>query len=516
MTFPPCFSSLSAKPSIETNSEGLPLYQQQQQQSQLFASSIAPQSQPTFKPRSLTPDVSRDDSTNSSQDSSTHDEQDKASVENDAARMLLALSKIVTKEISTDSSPITKAKKIEPVYQGDSPSSPERGLSTMEQKPVVSPPKGAIPKSIDVVNHDWGSFAVANASAKTIPHEVLTTRSVSYSSLPSPLTPNTLPSSTNNISLGDYANNTTNIQRFRTVSLAGDELVAQDKELSPLLPSLTAPKLSFSLPNTNTASPPLLLRKQQLDLAQLQKELTMKLEHEALRRALGDTAYSALMASAAVPVTPVREKPRPTLSFKTNGIVLDGSNHNISAKSGLLQEAAAESKRLLPMDLPPLLFHTARRNEERGIASATKIPTRAYNKRKVAGKKQPQLKHGPRSNKKKASPKKQPRQRHTGKKFSWKAYPELEEFLITNREEYLSFSARNYTIEQRDYNNRLTSRLLEHAEANGYSGLFAACAFSAVRDRIRSYYKSYVQSFKRRRERQEQQDRLKKLEMQRH
>lgn len=93
---------------------------------------------------------------------------------------------------------------------------------------------------------------------------------------------------------------------------------------------------------------------------------------------------------------------------------------------------------------------------------------------------------------------------------------ELEEFLITNREEYLSFSARNYTIEQRDYNNRLTSRLLEHAEANGYSNLFASCAFSAVRDRIRSYYKSYVQSFKRRRERQEQQDRLKKLEINRH
>jgi len=91
---------------------------------------------------------------------------------------------------------------------------------------------------------------------------------------------------------------------------------------------------------------------------------------------------------------------------------------------------------------------------------------------------------------------------------------ELEEFLIENREEYLSFSAKNYTIEQRDYNNRLTSRLLEHADANGYSALFKSCAFSAVRDRIRSYYKSYVQSFKRRKERQEQQERIKQLEMQ--
>jgi hypothetical protein len=90
---------------------------------------------------------------------------------------------------------------------------------------------------------------------------------------------------------------------------------------------------------------------------------------------------------------------------------------------------------------------------------------------------------------------------------------ELEKFLITNREQYLSYSAKNYTIEQRDYNNRLTSRLLEHAEASGYSTLFESCAFSAVRDRIRSYYKSYVQSFKRRKERQEQQERLKKLEI---
>merc|ERR1711935_920433 len=112
-----------------------------------------------------------------------------------------------------------------------------------------------------------------------------------------------------------------------------------------------------------------------------------------------------------------------------------------------------------------------------------------------------------------AAPKKQQRQRHTGKKFSWKVYPELEEFLIIKREEYLSYSAKNYTIEQRDYNNRLTSMLLEHAEASGYSTLFESCTFSAVRDRIRSYYKSYVQSFKRRKERQEEQERLKKLEM---
>ena len=500
MTFPPCFSSFAARPNVAVNSDRLKLFQQQQ------PASLVPQSQPEFKPRSLTPDLMQDDSTNSSQDSSTHDEQAKESMENDAARMLLALSKIVSNEISTE--------KKEPVHQDSAPSSPDRDTSPMEQKAVVSPPSAAIPKSIDVVNREisrgWKTFAGAKTSTKPIPREVLTTRSVSYSSLTSPLTPNTLPNSTNTSSFGDFAsNNAATAKRFRTVSLVGDELVPQDNELSPLLLPLTGPKLSFSVPNANNSTPPLLLRKQQLDLVQLQKELTLKLEHEALRRAIGDQAYSAVMASAAVPITPVVEKPHQPLSFKAKGMVLDGNNHNINAKS-------------LPMDLPPLLFQTVKNNQERGIASVTKLPTRAYNKRssparKAATKKQQpiQLAHGPRSNKK-ASPKKQPRQRHTGKKFSWKAYPELEEFLITNREEYLSFSARNYTIEQRDYNNRLTSRLLEHAKANGYSTLFANCAFSAVRDRIRSYYKSYVQSFKRRRERQEQQDRLKKLEMQRH
>jgi len=98
------------------------------------------------------------------------------------------------------------------------------------------------------------------------------------------------------------------------------------------------------------------------------------------------------------------------------------------------------------------------------------------------------------------------RQNHRGKKFSWKAYPELEDFLIKNRDEYLSFSAKNYTIEQRDYNNRLTSQCLEYSIQCGYSDLFQDSVFASVRDRIRSYYKSYVQSFKRRRERQQKQE----------
>jgi len=84
------------------------------------------------------------------------------------------------------------------------------------------------------------------------------------------------------------------------------------------------------------------------------------------------------------------------------------------------------------------------------------------------------------------------------RKFSWKNYPELESFLIANREEYLRHSALNYTIQQKQYNNRLTERLLELASRHGYVFDEDAFTFVTVRDRIRCYYKSYVQSSKKR------------------
>ena len=116
------------------------------------------------------------------------------------------------------------------------------------------------------------------------------------------------------------------------------------------------------------------------------------------------------------------------------------------------------------------------------------------------------------------------------KKFSWKNYPEvsvrlvvsilsslfggqlltlsfdcmlllliqLEAFLIANREEYLRHSALNYTIQQKQYNNRLTERLLELAAEHGYVFDEEAFSFAMVRDRIRCYFKSYVQSAKKR------------------
>lgn len=84
------------------------------------------------------------------------------------------------------------------------------------------------------------------------------------------------------------------------------------------------------------------------------------------------------------------------------------------------------------------------------------------------------------------------------KKCAWKNYPELEQFLIDNREEYLKYSAKNYTTEQKQYNNRLTERLLEVAAKHNYMFDPKDFNFVTVRDRIRCYYKSYVQSNKKR------------------
>mmetsp|Transcript_2152 Transcript_2152/g.3892 ORF Transcript_2152/g.3892 Transcript_2152/m.3892 type:complete len:457 (+) Transcript_2152:225-1595(+) len=96
------------------------------------------------------------------------------------------------------------------------------------------------------------------------------------------------------------------------------------------------------------------------------------------------------------------------------------------------------------------------------------------------------------------------------KKFSWKNYPELEDFLIANRPEYLAHAARNYTLEQKDYNNALTGRLLEYATSCGYGNLLGesyrhdfGASFTNVRDRIRCYYKSFMQSHRRREQRKQ-------------
>jgi len=75
---------------------------------------------------------------------------------------------------------------------------------------------------------------------------------------------------------------------------------------------------------------------------------------------------------------------------------------------------------------------------------------------------------------------------------------QLEQFLIANREEYLRHSALNYTLQQKQYNNRLTEQLLELATEHGYVFDLKDFGFVTVRDRIRCYYKSFVQSAKKR------------------
>ena len=81
------------------------------------------------------------------------------------------------------------------------------------------------------------------------------------------------------------------------------------------------------------------------------------------------------------------------------------------------------------------------------------------------------------------------------RKFSWKSFPELEQYLIKHRAEYFECSNQlNYTAEQKRYNNCLTQGLLDLAAEEGY--VFQGFTFAAIRDRIRCYYKSYVQAAK--------------------
>ena len=70
--------------------------------------------------------------------------------------------------------------------------------------------------------------------------------------------------------------------------------------------------------------------------------------------------------------------------------------------------------------------------------------------------------------------------------------------MVANREEYLRHSALNYTVQQKVYNNKLTEQLLEIASEHGYIFDESEFDFVTVRDRIRCYFKSYVQSAKKR------------------
>jgi hypothetical protein len=78
------------------------------------------------------------------------------------------------------------------------------------------------------------------------------------------------------------------------------------------------------------------------------------------------------------------------------------------------------------------------------------------------------------------------------------AVRQLERFLVARREDYLRYSALNYTVQQKHFNNNLTERLLEIATQYGYLFDTQDFTFVTVRDRIRCFYKSFVQSQKKR------------------
>ena len=82
--------------------------------------------------------------------------------------------------------------------------------------------------------------------------------------------------------------------------------------------------------------------------------------------------------------------------------------------------------------------------------------------------------------------------------LSLSAHTQLERFLIDNRDDYLKYSSRNYTVEQKQFNNMLTERLIALAEQHGYVFDPDDFNFVAIRDRIRCYYKSYVQTARKR------------------
>ena len=78
------------------------------------------------------------------------------------------------------------------------------------------------------------------------------------------------------------------------------------------------------------------------------------------------------------------------------------------------------------------------------------------------------------------------------------AHPKKPRSFPANREEYLRHSTLNYTMQQKKYNNCLTMRMIKLAAERGYAFDDTEFSFVTVRDRIRCYFKSYVQSMKKR------------------
>lgn len=156
--------------------------------------------------------------------------------------------------------------------------------------------------------------------------------------------------------------------------------------------------------------------------------------------------------------------------------IADSAPHTNGVNITTLSTGFKESDRI-----PPLYLTTAK--------SKTRQNTKSTSTKVIAKKKQPKNIVPARDGSKKMM---------IMKRFCWRDFPELENILISNRREYLSFSSRNYSPAQKKFNNNLTATIIKTAEDCGYKFSPQHFDFSAVRDRIRCFYKSYVQGEKKR------------------
>lgn len=429
MTFPPCFSnSFSTRPSsgISTNNNSnimsnMQLINKLQHDDMVFQqwrSMMFPQL--ALSPTRIFPDLLPVDSEDNSKPEQeeeqechqdTNEEQD---MEDNAARMLLELSQIVSKEISADSGCITRGSCVQDTttvhkneeLQFHQISKDLHSHVSNSNFDLVSPCV-AIPKSIEINYRDWGDSYNASSTTsrstleqhKDIPYEVDASKSSTYSTLCSPLQSSTPFHQNSNSSFEIFSPSSTTepprkTNRYRTVSLAGDEMnmhmnnpLDQREQLSPslLLPLSSSPlplkDLASSFPSihespfrnrnhsnihTHTHLPR--LQQRQHSLFWDRKEL----EREAIRRALvsggpGANALSTGLAVCsaanvnAIVITP--EQPRPVISFpkprKTT------SNTVINKMTIQNNAVNKDRKRHFPLELPPMLLFNNNSNNKK-------------------------------------------------------------------------------------------------------------------------------------------------------
>lgn len=190
-----------------------------------------------------------------------------------------------------------------------------------------------------------------------------------------------------------------------------------------------------------------------------------------------------------------------SLSFQTDALPIEKISLDLTSKQ---TNSRCNIKRSLPAQISPPsspVLNSINASKQKGPQRILKKKRQQDHSSKNSDSNPKKKKHRARPSilrSKEFLPKDESNKKVLRKKFSWKSYPELEDFLIANREEYLRHSAMNYTMQQKEYNNRLTERLLQLASDCGYVFDEECFSFVSIRDRIRCYFKSYVQSKKKR------------------